>query len=172
MQGQAHNIDDLGAPYLVMGDLSDNLVAHFYRWKNDAKKNNGGLPLFSKWDGKAMEISAATTAQEMSQGSSHSVVNDQEVVDGRQVGTYCILKSYSQMTLHDKYSPVNYKMYKPLLDMDQMFCKDVPGKKYKEDAGDGRWIGAAVAASMVGTATVGAAVAQSMGLLPLGFLHF
>ena len=27
MQGQAHNIDDLGAPHLALGDLGDDLVA-------------------------------------------------------------------------------------------------------------------------------------------------
>lgn len=43
MQGQAHNVDDLGAPHLALGDLGDDLVAHFYKWKTSAEKNDGAL---------------------------------------------------------------------------------------------------------------------------------
>ena len=63
------------------------------------------------------------TAQE----TSFSVVDDKEYVDGQQVGTYGILKSYSQATPYDKYPPVNYQMYKPILAVDQMMRRDAPG---------------------------------------------
>ena len=92
MQGQAHNIDDLGAPHLALGDLGDDLVAHFYKWKSAAEKNDGSLPFFSKWDSKALVFKAATAEHEMSQDASFSVLDDKQHVDGHNVGTYGILK--------------------------------------------------------------------------------
>lgn len=169
MQGQAHNVDDLGAPHLALGDLGDDLVAHFYKWKTSAEKNDGALPFFSKWDGKAMDFKAAITEKDMSQETSFSVVDDKENVDGQQVGTYGILKSYSQATPHEKYPPVNYNMYKPLLAMDQMMRKDAPGNpEYDKSNAKGKLVPAGVMATVTigAAATVGAAVAQSMDMLP------
>ncbi|KAL7532953.1 hypothetical protein ACHAXR_004954, partial [Thalassiosira sp. AJA248-18] len=161
MQGQAHNVDDLGAPHLALGDLGDDLVSHFYKWKASAEKNDGALPFFAKWDGKAMDFKAAVTDKEMSQETSFSVVDDKENVDGRQVGTYGILKSYSQATPHDKYPPVNYQMYKPLLAMDQMMRKDAPGNPEVEPK-NGSLVMATVTVTVGAAATVGAAVAQTI----------
>ena len=163
MQGQAHNVDDLGAPHLALGDLGDDLVAHFYKWKAAAEKNDGRLPFFSKWDGRKMDFQAAATGAEMSQDTSFRVVDDRERVDGKQVGTYGILRSYSQETPVAKYPPVNYQMYKPLLDLDQLARRDAPGNEHKE-GDDNRLVVAGLVASMVGSATVGVAVAHSMDL--------
>lgn len=167
MQGQAHNIDDLGAPHLALGDLGDDLISQFYKWKASAEENDGALPFFSRWDGKAMNFKAAANDQEMSQDVSFSVVDDKEHVDGKQVGTYGILKSYTQQTPVDLYPPVNYKMYKPLLDLDQAFRRDAPGNDFqveKEKETDKKVVAVGALASMVGMATVGAAVAKSMEL--------
>merc|ERR1712157_37757 len=72
-----------------------------------------------------------------------------------------------QSTPSEKYPPVNYMMYKPILDLDQKFRRDAPGNEYDEDKANGNFVPAVVAASMVGTATVGAAVAQSMEIIHL-----
>ena len=98
MQGQAHNMDDLGAPHLALGDLGNDLVAHFYRWKALAEGNDGALPFFDKWDGKALKFKAAATDSKMSQHASFSFVDNRERVDGHQVGTYGLLKLYTQQT--------------------------------------------------------------------------
>ena len=116
----------LRAPHLALGDLGDDLVSHFYRWKHSAEKNDGALPYFSKWDGKSLNFKAAVTDNEVSQDTQFAVVDDGERVDGENVGTYGILKSYSQKATTELYPPVNYKMYKPLLDMDQAFRSDAP----------------------------------------------
>lgn len=171
MQGQAHNVDDLGAPHLAIGDLGDDLVAHFYKWKNAAVKNDGALPFFSKWDGKMLNFKAASTEREMSQDASFSVVDDGKSVDGKDVGTYGILKSYSQQTPTEKYPPVNYNMYKPLLDMDQMMRRDAPGNEFEEGKAGGKAAAVGVAATVFGTATVGAAVAHSMELSGVFSFH-
>ena len=78
MQGQAHNMVDLGAPHLALGDLGNDLVAQFYRWKALAEENDGALTFFDKWDGKALKLKAAATNNKMSQHASFSVVNDRD----------------------------------------------------------------------------------------------
>ena len=169
MQGQAHNVDDLGAPHLSLGGLGDDLVQHFYRYKNAAVKNDGALPFFSEWkDGKKVNFKPAATEREQSSETSFSVVDDREHVDGKNVGTYGILKSYNQQTPVADYPPVNYKMYKPLLDLDQAFRKDAPGHEIQEegDAVDSKKVAVGIVGSCVlGAATVGAAVASALGSL-------
>ena len=162
MQGQAHNVDDLGAPHLALGGLGDDLVQHFYRWKNAAETNDGALPFFSEWKGgRELNFKPASKETEMSSETSFAVLDDGEHVDGKAVGTYGILKNYHQQTPTADYPPVNYKMYKPLLDLDQAFRRDSPGNKVKEDEVFGGTVAAGVAASMmVGAATVGNAVAS------------
>ena len=155
MQGQAHNVDDLGAPHLALGDLGDDLVAHFYKWKAAAEKNDGSLPFFSKWTSD-MGFEAAVTENQMSQDSTFSVVDDKEHIDGKQVGTFGILKSYSQASPTDLYPPVNYKMYLPLLRLDQAFRRDAPGNEAWENEGDGR---IAPLVFLASTATASVAVA-------------
>lgn len=162
MQGQAHNVDDLGAPHLALGGLGDDLVQHFYRWKNAAETNDGALPFFSEWKGgRELNFKPASKETEMSSETSFAVLDDGEHVDGKAVGTYGILKNYHQQTPTADYPPVNYKMYKPLLDLDHAFRRDSPGNKVKEDEVFGGTVAAGMAASMmVGAATVGNAVAS------------
>lgn len=164
MQGQAHNVDDLGAPHLAMGDLGDDLVQSFYKWKNYAVKNDGVLPFFSKWNnGKALNFKAATTEKDMSTETTFAVVDDAEIVDGENVGTYGILKSYTQQTPLITYPPVNYKMYKPLLDVDQIFRHDAPGNNAEEsEMGMPAFISGPVVVGIIGAATLGSAVASAL----------
>jgi len=129
MQGQAHNVDDLGAPHLAIGALGDDLVQKFYRYKDSAVKNDGALPFFSKWRStrRELEFQAATTEAEVATEQNFQIVDDGERVDGKTVGTYGILKSYRQETPYADFPPVNYMKYKPLLDIDRIFRKDSPG---------------------------------------------
>lgn len=142
----------------------------FYKWKASAEKNDSALPFFSKWDGKGMDFKAASPDEEMSQETSFTVVDDGEHVDGRQVGTYGILKSYTQASPVEKFPPVNYNMYKPLLTLDQAFRHDAPGNEIDEGNANGNAVAVGMAATVFGTASVGVAVAQSMELLDN--LHF
>lgn len=135
------------------------MVSHFYRWKHSAEKNDGALPYFSKWDGKSLDFKAAVTDNEISQDTQFAVVDDGERVDGENVGTYGILKSYSQKATTELYPPVNYKMYKPLLDMDQAFRSDAPGNEDKEVVVDGRMLSVGAAAAMTGAASAAASAA-------------
>lgn len=121
MQGQAHNIDDFGAPNILRGALGDDLVVKFYNWKKKAVENDGRLPYFNRWQegDKNFAFQGAANAAEAKQAENFRVVDDHEVVNGQHVGTYGILKSYQQEQPYELYPPVNYQQYKPLLDLDQ-----------------------------------------------------
>jgi len=91
------DVDDLGTPHLARGDLGDDLVQSLYKWKSYAGKNDEALPFFSKWEvGKDLTFKAAIIEKDMSSETSFAVVDDGECVDGKNIGTYGILKSYSQ----------------------------------------------------------------------------
>mmetsp|Transcript_23069 Transcript_23069/g.91489 ORF Transcript_23069/g.91489 Transcript_23069/m.91489 type:complete len:987 (+) Transcript_23069:73-3033(+) len=48
--GQAHTVDDLGAPRLGAPGLGDDLIAQFHLWRDEAIRNDGGAePYFRKW---------------------------------------------------------------------------------------------------------------------------
>ena len=51
MQGQAHTIDDLGAPRINKAGKGDDLIYKFYNWYNKALENDGGQPYFARWTG-------------------------------------------------------------------------------------------------------------------------
>jgi len=136
------------------------LVSHFYRWKHSAEKNDGALPYFSKWDGKSLDFKAAVTDNEISQDTKFAVVDDSIVLNGVNVGTYGILRSYSQKATTELYPPVNYKMYKPLLDLDQAFRSDAPGNEDKVIVADGKMLTAGAVAAMTGASAAAAAHAH------------
>ena len=159
----------VSAPHLALGDLGDDLVSHFYRWKNSAEKNDGALPYFSKWDGKSLDFKAAVTDNEISQDTQFAVIDDGERVGGENVGTYGILKSYSQKATTELYPPVNYKMYKPLLDMDQAFRSDAPGNEDKVGM-DGKILTAGAVVSMAGAGVSAAAAQGTLGDFPASLL--
>ena len=48
MQGQAHNIEDLGALNVNRAGLGDDLINEFYNWRKRAFKAEGN-PYFKKW---------------------------------------------------------------------------------------------------------------------------
>ena len=90
-------------------------------------------------------------------------------MDGENVGTYGILKSYSQKATTELYPPVNYKMYKPLLDMDQAFRSDAPGNEDKVVV-DGKILTAGAVVSMAGAGVSAAAAQGTLGDFPASLL--
>jgi hypothetical protein len=120
MQGQAHNIDDLGAPHLKVGALGDDLVKLFYKWKAEAVANDGGLPYFATDGWKGAKNRKPKSAGEVARQENFAVRDDQSVVRGDVVGTYGTLKSYNQDMPAEKFPPVNYRQYKFLLELDQL----------------------------------------------------
>jgi methyltransferase (TIGR00027 family) len=121
MQGQAHNIDDFGAPHLKVGALGDDLVNLFYKWKAQAVANDGGLPYFATDGWKGATKRKPRTAGEVARQENFAVRDDKSVVRGDVVGTYGTLRSYNQDMPAEKFPPVNYQQYKFLLELDQLF---------------------------------------------------
>jgi len=126
-------------------------------------KNDGALPYFSKWeDGKDLTFKAAITEKDMSSETSFAVVDDGERVDGKNVGTYGILKSYSQQTPAADYPPVNYNMYKPLLDLDQAFRHDAPGNDAENSKKKTTVLTGPLVVGFIGAVTFGSVVANAL----------
>lgn len=56
MQGQAHNIDDLGAPNWEALGTGDDLIVRFWKWKKEALKHDGiATEWFTRWDGSKID---------------------------------------------------------------------------------------------------------------------
>jgi nitrite reductase/ring-hydroxylating ferredoxin subunit len=128
MQGQAHNVDDLGAPHLAIGDLGDDVVQKFYKWKEAAVKNDGALPYFSRWHTPkkgSLEFKGASDISQAAAEENFVVRDDRETVEGDMVGTFGILRSYNQNQPTELYPPVNYKKYNGYLKLDQLIKRAV-----------------------------------------------
>mmetsp|Transcript_73806 Transcript_73806/g.123303 ORF Transcript_73806/g.123303 Transcript_73806/m.123303 type:complete len:779 (-) Transcript_73806:405-2741(-) len=54
MQGQAHNIDDFGAPNWKATSVGDDLIVKFWKWKRRASQRDGP-EYFTRWDGSTVE---------------------------------------------------------------------------------------------------------------------
>jgi len=98
MQGQAHNIDDLGAPQWKKTSLGDDLIIRFWEWNRQAEEREG-KPYFTRWDGSVVES-----------------LGGKQTDDNAEVGTYGLKRSYVQNTPVAEYAPINYGPYKSFLD--------------------------------------------------------
>lgn len=107
MQGQAHNIDDLGAPQWQKTSLGDDLIIRFWEWNRKAEASEG-KPYFTRWDGSNVESAAGP-----------------QTADDEAVGTYGLKKSYVQNTPVAEYAPINYAPYKRFLDRAEAATKAV-----------------------------------------------
>ena len=58
MQGQAHNIDDFGAPNWQAKSTGDDLIMQFWKWKHSATARDGP-EYFRRWDGSSIDADAA-----------------------------------------------------------------------------------------------------------------
>jgi O-methyltransferase involved in polyketide biosynthesis len=59
MQGQAHNIDDLGAPNWQATSTGDDLILRFWKWKQQALRGDSvGSEYYTRWDGSAIDPDA------------------------------------------------------------------------------------------------------------------
>merc|ERR1719198_1628567 len=108
MQGQAHNIDDLGAPNWKKLSTGDDLIIKFWNWKRDALDADGQVnEYYSKWDGSPLP-KAATQPMEPVPLTSPSHGN------GRLANAAEVDRSYLDYSPAADYPPINYKPY-PLL---------------------------------------------------------
>jgi len=108
MQGQAHNIDDLGAPNWRSLGTGDDLIVRFWKWKRAALQGDGvGSEYFTRWDGTHVDMEEAAQVRPVPLSApSHG---------GGQLGDSSELREhYINSAPVADYPPINYKPY-PLL---------------------------------------------------------
>lgn len=144
MQGQAHRIEDRGAPRMAVGGLGDDLIKRYWRWRQQAHEslepsesgiqspysmgfmNNGQNPLPSGIAtgtafGDAPRTISAVKSLANQQGT--SMVSDDGNVDtsnGFAIGSWGIKQNYLQETPAANFPPMNYKRYANLLVLDDL----------------------------------------------------
>jgi len=123
MQGQAHNINDLGAPNYGQLGTGDDLIVKFWEWKRAASQNDAGgaaavsaaavdgsPEYFTRWDGSAVEMEAGVEARllhEARQGAGVHLAS----VDPAQAELEARLRPhYTQQQPVAAYPPINYQM--------------------------------------------------------------
>jgi len=67
MQGQAHNIDDFGAPNWSSTSNGDDLIVKFWQWYRSANRKDGHgeertAEYFTRWDGSRIDQSKVATS--------------------------------------------------------------------------------------------------------------
>jgi len=105
MQGQAHNIDDLGAPNWQALGTGDDLIVKFWKWKREALGFDGvESEWYTRWDGSAIEPEELEAVppvllQEPTHGGGR-------LADGER-----LRKEYVTQAPAADYPPVNYQPY-------------------------------------------------------------
>lgn len=94
MQGQAHNIEDYGAPNWNAASVGDDLIVKFWQWKKAAAaKEVGGSEWFSRWDGSSVEAAGSSTHAEPSEDLAY------------------LRRDYVENAPVAGYPPINYRKY-------------------------------------------------------------
>jgi hypothetical protein len=147
MKGQSHNIEEFGAPRMQLGGLGDDLVAKYWRWRNQAhdalNKNSDGKiisPYFSAYSKDGAPISIATgtsifgdrqesadlarSAAQMATTSNNNIEGGAGDFDPERGGdssaVWGIKRTYSPNTPPAEYPPMNFKRYKSALRLDDL----------------------------------------------------
>jgi len=104
MQGQAHNIDDLGAPNWKALGAGDDLIVKFWKWKRTALENDGvDSEYYTRWDGSTVDLAAADVAPMPLRAPTHG---------GGPIGDVEELAAhYTQRMPAADYPPINYRPY-------------------------------------------------------------
>jgi len=157
MQGQAHNINDLGAPNYGQLGTGDDLIVKFWEWKREASSNDAGgaeavsaaavdgsPEYFTRWDGSAVEMEAGVEArllQEARQGAGVHIAS----VDPAHAELDYLRPHYTQQQPVAAYPPVNYQLEK----LPARYLTEIPEKIMQVVPKLGAFAGAAFAARAV-----------------------
>ena len=151
MQGQAHRIEDWGAPRMTVGGLGDDLIKRYWKWRQQAHEsitdnelkspyftklnNNGqgempsGIPTGTSYGDNAETIQRVRTDAVM---RGVPLVSDDGGVDqatGKEIGSWGIKQNYVQNTPAANFPPMNYKPYANLLVFDDLVKALVAGQE-------------------------------------------
>ena len=106
MQGQAHNIDDLGSPNWKALGAGDDLIVKFWKWKRAALDADGiGSEYYTRWDGSTIDpatlqgVAAEAPARAPTHGGGTPAMADE------------LRPHYVQAMPAADYPPINYRPY-------------------------------------------------------------
>jgi len=158
MQGQAHNINDLGAPNYAALGTGDDLIVKFWEWKRQASRNDfgaeavsaaavdGSPEYFTRWDGSQVEMEAGVEARllrEAREGAGVRLVDAEESAASTQLGY--LRPHYTQQQPVAAYPPINYKVEK----LPARYLTELPQKLMQIVPQVGAFAGVAFAATAV-----------------------
>jgi len=130
MQGQAHNIDDLGAPNWNALGTGDDLIVKFWKWKKRALETDGmTCEYYTRWDGSSLDPHV------MQQNSRPAPVlapthGAGELANRKETA---LQPHYIAAAPVADYPPINYRPYpliQPLID-DHINALDTPAEIHK-----------------------------------------
>ena len=144
MQGQAHRIEDLGAPRMSVGGLGDDLIKRYWKWRQAAhesisdNENELKTPYFTKLSDNGLGAMPSGIPTGTAFGDNHEtirrvraesatrgtpLVGDDGGIDeatGNAIGSWGIKQNYLQNTPAANFPPMNYKPYAKLLVFDDL----------------------------------------------------
>jgi hypothetical protein len=151
MKGQSRLIEEFGAPRMQMGGLGDDLVAKYWKWRNEAHEalnsDSDGViksPYFSSYSDNGSPISIATgssifgdqsdtaslarSAAQMVTKSNNAEGGQFHPDNGDTSTTWGIKRTYTANTPLAEYPPMNFKRYKAALRWDDLTKKILMGQ--------------------------------------------
>ena len=152
MVGQSHLIEEFGAPRMNMGGLCDDLIAKYWKWRDQAhanlnKDSEDGVfksPYFSSYlekDGSRVQSiistgssvygdspkAAEATRKIAETARTSTTLASEDATDQFSpetgAGNWGIKRGYTQNTPLAEYPPMNYKRYKEALRWDDLTKK-------------------------------------------------
>jgi hypothetical protein len=141
MKGQSRLIEEFGAPRMQMGGLGDDLVARYWKWRNQAHEalnsdSDDGViksPYFSAYSDNGSPISIATGSsifgdQSDTASLARSAAAQINPDNGDTSATWGIKRDYTANTPLAEYPPMNFKRYKSALRWDDLTKKILMGQ--------------------------------------------
>jgi len=107
MQGQAHNIDDLGAKNWDGASTGDDLIIKFWKWVYTARQNDGlASEYYTRWDGSTLDAAQCQATRPIrvevpSHGGSEQIASAD--------GEYSVMPHYMQTAPIADYPPINHR---------------------------------------------------------------
>ena len=104
MQGQAHNIDDLGAPNWRARSTGDDLIVKFWKWKRAALERDGfQTEYYTRWDGSTIDPTALENTRAPARAPTHGGGPPAEADE--------LAPHYVNAMPAADYPPINYRPY-------------------------------------------------------------
>jgi O-methyltransferase involved in polyketide biosynthesis len=140
MQGQAYNIDDLGAPNWSAASTGDDLIIRFWKHYEKALQNDGlsatGTEYFTRYDGTVLDEAACNAVRpERVTTPSHAAASQLASADGENA----VAPQYMNHGPVADYPPINHQGFELPADRIQRIADG-----FKSPAGTGAGVGIAI----------------------------